>query len=314
MLFLFGFIPILVSLFSFAIYTAAGGSLTAEIAFPALALFDVLQFPLSFLPRVIGAVIASKVSLNRIGEFLSGDELDAMAVEDDFTIDNAIEVHDASFAWKSDSVTLSNINLRIPRGQLLAIVGEVGCGKSSLLTAILGEMPKLSGRVLKNGERIAYVPQQAWIKNATVKDNILFNEPYNKERFLKAIKCCQLEKDLEILPAGDSTEIGEKGINLSGGQKQRISLARSVYSDAEIYLLDDPLSAVDAHVGKALFNECINGVLRGKTRILVTHQLQYLKKCDLIVIMDKGKIEKIGSYNDLIDLSESFSNLIKKSM
>lgn len=150
---------------------------------------------------------------------------------------------------------------------MIAIVGSVGCGKSSILSSLLGEMNKLKGRANVNGT-LSYIPQQAWIQNATVKNNILFGRDYDQEFYNKVVSVCALTTDFNILPAGDQTEIGEKGINLSGGQKQRISLSRAVYSESDIYLLDDPLSAVDAHVGKQIFDSVIgpNGILRAKTR------------------------------------------------
>ena len=145
-------------------------------------------------------------------------------------------------------------------------MGQVGSGKSSLLNGILGEMHKLNKGLINLNGSVAYVPQQAWIQNATVKDNILFGRPFEEEAYNKVIEACSLLTDLQIMPAGDKTEIGEKGINLSGGQKQRISLARSLYSNADIYLLDDPLSAVDSHVGKHIFDNVIgpNGLLKNK--------------------------------------------------
>jgi ABC-type transport system involved in cytochrome bd biosynthesis fused ATPase/permease subunit len=154
-----------------------------------------------------------------------------------------------------------------------SIVGQVGMGKSSLLSAMLGEMVKLSGHINTHG-RVAYVPQQAWIQNGTVEYNIMFGKDHDKAKYKKVLASCALEPDLKMLPGGDQTEIGEKGINLSGGQKQRISMARAVYSDGDLYLLDDPLSAVDAHVGAHMFTEVIGstGLLKGKTRILVTHR------------------------------------------
>lgn len=206
-----------------------------------------------------------------------------------------VEVEDrkASASW-----WLNDINLRIEPGQLVAIVGRVGCGKSSLVNALLGEMERSSGRVAIGGS-MAYVAQQAWILNATLKDNVLFGQPYDEARWEAVIKACSLGTDLEVLPAGAETEIGEKGINLSGGQKQRISMARAVYSDADFYILDDPLSAVDVHVGRHMFDECIRGELHGKTRMLVTNQLQFLDRCDKIVFMQQGRIVAQGTFQEV---------------
>uniref|UniRef100_A0A6B2KWH8 Uncharacterized protein n=1 Tax=Arcella intermedia TaxID=1963864 RepID=A0A6B2KWH8_9EUKA len=309
MLFLFGFIPILVAMFSFAVFTFANGTLTPSVAFTALSLFDLMQLPLTFIPRSIGAVVSSKVSFDRLSSFFNADELQLSSVRNHEFSEYPVVVEGASFEWKPGSKTLRGINLKIKSGQLVAVVGEVGAGKSSLLMSLLGEMPQINGKLSVHGS-IAYVTQQAWIKNATIKDNILFGMDYHKKRYNSVLKSCQLLKDLDVLPAGHMTEIGEKGINLSGGQKQRISLARAVYSDSDVYFLDDPLSAVDAHVGKAIFNECITGALQGKTRILVTHQLQYLKRCDLVVLLSKGEIEQIGTYDDLMSNHQPFADLI----
>lgn len=179
----------------------------------------------------------------------------------------------------------------------------MGSGKSSLISAILGEMEKLSGTVNCDGS-IAYVPQQAWIQNATVQDNILFGKYLDTNLYNKVIESCALKADIEILPAGDQTEIGEKGVNLSGGQKQRISLARAVYNDADIYLLDDPLSAVDSDVGKHIFENIISskGMLAGKTVILVTHGISYLPQVDEIFMMNEGSIAALGNYRYMLEI------------
>jgi ATP-binding cassette, subfamily C (CFTR/MRP), member 1 len=192
---------------------------------------------------------------------------------------------------------LKNINVQIKKQSLTAVVGKVGSGKSSLVAALLGEMEKLMGTVNTDG-RLAYVPQQAWIQNATLQDNVTFGQKFDKARYDKVILACALKPDIEMLPGGDQTEIGEKGINLSGGQKQRVALARAVYSNADIYLLDDPLSAVDSHVGKHIFDNVIgpNGMLAGKTRFLVTHGVSFLPFMDEILVVLDGEISESGSY------------------
>jgi ATP-binding cassette subfamily C (CFTR/MRP) protein 1 len=219
--------------------------------------------------------------------------------------------------------TLRNLNLKVMKGQLVAIVGPVGSGKSSILSCILGELflnggeltmtPKLGSEGKLVPLSIAYCDQRAWIVNATVKDNILFGKTYDEEKFHNSIYSACMEDDLKILSAGVETEIGERGINLSGGQKARVSLARAVYNDADLYLLDDPLSAVDAHVGRHIFAECIKGSLKGKTRLFVTHHLHVLPECDFIVILDKdGTIKASGSYEEItasgIDVSQYIGN------
>lgn len=191
------------------------------------------------------------------------------------------------------------------------MVGTVGSGKSSLISAFLGEMEKLSGKVNTYGS-IAYVSQQAWIQNATLKDNILFGQPLNTELYEKVIEACALKPDLSILPGGDMTEIGEKGINLSGGQKQRVSLARAVYANADIYILDDPLSAVDSHVGKHIFDKVIGpkGILKNKTKLLVTHGITYLPQTDQILVIKDGEVSESGTYRELLDRKGAFAEFL----
>jgi ABC-type bacteriocin/lantibiotic exporter with double-glycine peptidase domain len=208
------------------------------------------------------------------------------------------------------SFSLKNININIPRGQLVAIVGAVGSGKSSFLNALVGDMKKIGG-TLEYGGTIGYCPQSAWIQNATVKDNILFGLPYDEEKYNRVIRDCCLERDIQILPDGDQTEIGERGINLSGGQKQRVNVARAVYFDADIVLLDDPLSAVDAHVGKYLFKNCIMGALQGKTRVLVTHQLHVLPNVDYVICINNGEVVESGTFQELMANEGEFASLMK---
>ncbi|KAF8944053.1 hypothetical protein BGZ47_004716 [Haplosporangium gracile] len=207
---------------------------------------------------------------------------------------------------------LSNINLDIAAGSLTAIVGRIGQGKSSLLNAIMGEMYKKQGIVKVYGD-VVYVPQQAWICNATVKDNILFGKPFDKNLYDRVVTASGLRPDLGMLPAGDQTEIGERGINLSGGQKQRVSLARAAYQDADVYLLDDPLSAVDAHVDQHLWQHLIGpqGLLKDKTRVLVTHGIHHLENVDQIVVLKDGAVSETGGYQQLMESRDAFYQLIK---
>lgn len=219
-------------------------------------------------------------------------------------------IENGSFSWDEDLV-LKNINIRLSKGSLSAVVGSVGSGKSSLVNALLGEMTKTSGRVNTIGS-IAYVAQQAWIQNATLRDNILFGKNFDKLLYEKVVEACALKPDFEMLPAGDQTEIGEKGINLSGGQKQRVSLARAVYANTDIYFLDDPLSAVDSHVGKHIFDKVIgpDGLLKHKTRVLVTHGITYLPQTDKIVVLKDGQVSESGTYQELLDKKGAFSEFL----
>ncbi|XP_069749378.1 ATP-binding cassette sub-family C member 5-like isoform X2 [Narcine bancroftii] len=218
--------------------------------------------------------------------------------------------------------TLHHINLKVEQGKLVGICGSVGSGKSSLISAILGQLILLEGTVAVRGT-FAYVAQQAWLFNASLRDNILFGKSYEEERYNSVLDACCLHPDIEMLPSGDMTEIGEHGANLSGGQRQRISLARALYSDRNTFLLDDPLSAVDAHVGAHMFTNAIKRGMKGKTVLFVTHQLQYLVDCDEALFMRDGCIAEQGTHEELMTLHEDYAalfnsvqqvNLIQKNL
>ncbi|KAF6117127.1 ATP binding cassette subfamily C member 5 [Phyllostomus discolor] len=204
--------------------------------------------------------------------------------------------------------TLYNIDLEIEEGKLVGICGSVGSGKTSLISAILGQMTLLEGSIAASGT-FAYVAQQAWILNATLRDNILFGKEFDEERYNSVLNSCCLRPDLAILPNSDLTEIGERGANLSGGQRQRISLARALYSDRDIYILDDPLSALDAHVGNHIFNSAIQKHLKSKTVLFVTHQLQYLADCDKVIFMKEGCITERGTHEELMNLNGDYATI-----
>jgi ABC-type multidrug transport system fused ATPase/permease subunit len=210
-----------------------------------------------------------------------------------------------------DVFKIKDIDLSIPRGSLTAIVGAIGSGKSSLLQGLMGEMRRTEGKVTFSGST-ALCAQSPWIQNATVRENILFGQPWDEERYWAAVRDSCLEPDLELLEDGDGTEIGEKGITLSGGQKQRVNIARAVYFNADIIALDDPLSALDAGVGKAVFFNAIIGALSGKTRVLVTHALHFLPYVDNIILMDDGRIAEQGTYNELKAANGEFARLIRE--
>lgn len=193
---------------------------------------------------------------------------------------------------------LSNMNIKIKKNSLVAVVGAVGSGKSTLLNLILGEVPIESGELIVNG-KLSYCSQESWLFESSVRDNIVFVEQFDKERYKTVIRVCALERDLSMFPNGDMTIVGERGVSLSGGQKARISLARAVYRQADIYLLDDPLSAVDTHVGKHIYENCIRDFLAGKIRILVTHQIQYLRSVQHLIVMSNSIVAAQGSYDEL---------------
>ncbi|KAG1687449.1 ABC transporter C family member 14 [Nymphon striatum] len=258
----------LVSIVTFATYIHMSDSniLTTEMAFVAITLFSVLRYPIIVFPQTISRVMKLKVSLDRINKFLHSEELDSDLIEHDSSYtDDPISVKGASFTWEKSSKNpvLKDISLTVAPNSLVAVIGKVGCGKSSLISALLGEMYKLKGQVNLKGN-VAYVPQTAWIRNATVKKNIIMYKSENQSKYEEILNACELQYDLDVLPSGDISEIGEKGVNLSGGQKQRISLARAIYHEADVYFFDDPLSAVDSHVGKKIFENVIsqNGLLK----------------------------------------------------
>ncbi|XP_032311191.1 multidrug resistance-associated protein 1 isoform X4 [Drosophila ananassae] len=310
--FLWSCAPFLVSLVTFATYVLIDENnvLDATKTFVSLSLFNILRFPLTMLPMLITNLVQTQVSVNRINKFLNSEELDPNSVLHDPSKPHPMSIENGEFSW-GDEITLRNINIEVRKSSLVALVGTVGSGKSSVVQAFLGEMEKLAGVVNTVG-KLAYVPQQAWIQNATVRDNILFGQTYDRKRYNKVIDACALRADIDILSAGDQTEIGEKGINLSGGQKQRISLARAVYSDADLYLLDDPLSAVDAHVGKHIFEEVIGpkGMLARKSRVLVTHGVTFLPQVDSIYVMKAGEISESGTFDQLVKNKGAFADFI----
>ncbi|KAF6841727.1 ABC transporter family protein [Colletotrichum plurivorum] len=205
---------------------------------------------------------------------------------------------------------LQDISFEIKRDELVAVIGSVGSGKTSLLAALAGDMRKTSGEVVLGASR-AFCPQYAWIQNATVRDNILFGKDMDKAWYDKVINACALRPDLAMLPNGDMTEIGERGITISGGQKQRLNIARAIYFDSDIVLMDDPLSAVDAHVGRHIFDNAISGLLKGKCRILATHQLWVLNRCDRVIWMEAGKIQAIDTFDNLMRDHRGFQQLLE---
>lgn len=315
-------IPFLVSLSTFALYvTVSDHPLTSDIAFVAIALFGLLQFPLTVFPNVITSTIEASVSLYRIENYLMSQELDPNAVtrvdhrhDPSYTEETPlVEINNGEFKWAIEDPTavLKNINLKVKKGHVTAVVGRVGSGKSSLISALLGDTVKVGGDVILRGS-VAYVPQQPWVMNASLRDNIVFGHRWDAEFYDRVLEACSLKSDIAILNGGDQTEIGERGINLSGGQKARVSLARAIYARADIYLLDDPLSAVDAHVGRHIFDHVIgpDGILKNKARVLVTHGISYLPKIDHVVMLREGEIALSGTYTELMNQKSELYALV----
>ncbi|MED6193419.1 Canalicular multispecific organic anion transporter 2 [Stylosanthes scabra] len=311
--FLFFNAPTFVAVVTFGTCVLMGIPLKSGKILSALATFRILQIPIYALPDTISMIAQTKVSLDRITSFLCLDDLQADAVEKVpwGSSDLAVEVIDGNFSWDSFSsnTTLANINLKVFHGMRIAICGTVGSGKSSLLSCVIGELPKLSGTIKVCGTK-AYVSQSPWIQSGKIEDNILFGKEMDRGRYEKVLEACSLKKDLEVLSFGDQTIVGEKGINLSGGQKQRLQIARALYQDADIYLFDDPFSAVDAHTGSHLFKECILGLLQTKTVIYITHQIEFLPDADLILVMKDGRITQSGKYNDILKSGTDFMELV----
>uniref|UniRef100_A0A0A0KCQ4 ABC-type xenobiotic transporter n=1 Tax=Cucumis sativus TaxID=3659 RepID=A0A0A0KCQ4_CUCSA len=285
--------------------------LNASTIFTVLATLRMMSEPVRMIPEALSILIQVKVSFDRLNAFLLDDELKNDEVIENPSMDKMIEIHNGNFRWDPESVilTLKDVDLDVERGQKVAICGPVGAGKSSLLHAILGEIPKLTGNVQVNGS-IAYVSQIAWIQSGTIRDNILNGKPMDTDRYKNAIKACALDEDINSFDHGDLTEIGERGLNMSGGQKQRIQLARAVYNDADIYLLDDPFSAVDAHTATTLFDECVMTALDKKTVVLVTHQVEFLSEVDKILVIEGGEITQSGSYEELLTVGTPFQKLV----
>ncbi|XP_018392361.1 PREDICTED: probable multidrug resistance-associated protein lethal(2)03659 isoform X2 [Cyphomyrmex costatus] len=227
-------------------------------------------------------------------------------------VEYSISIKNGSAKWLDyeQEYTLHNINMNVRPNELIAVVGQVGAGKSSLLNIILKELRLQKGFIQING-KIAYASQESWLFSGSMRQNILFGRKMDQIRYNHVIKVCQLKRDFSLLPYGDKTIIGERGITLSGGQRARVNLARAIYADVDIYLMDDPLSAVDAHVGKYIFEKCINKYLQSKTRILVTHQFQYLRNVDRIIVLKNGTIQAEGTYDELSSMRVNFGRLLE---
>lgn len=313
--------PFFVSCSTFACYVLTNTKpLTTEMIFPALNLFNLLRFPLTIFPMVISSIIEASVAISRLTEFFVMDELqpDAVVHLDKATAigEESVSIKNGTFLWQhkdAPKVALNDINFTARKGELSCIVGKVGSGKSAFLQAILGDLYKSSGTVTVKGH-VAYVAQTPWIINATVRNNILFGAKFDPEFYKCTIEACALVEDLEILPDGDDTVVGEKGISLSGGQKARLSLARAVYARADVYLLDDVLSAVDEHVGTHIVKNVLGkkGLLASKTRVLATNNINVLSQAGTITMLSDGKIVEQGTSAEIKNSKGKIFNLMKE--
>ncbi|XP_066282147.1 ATP-binding cassette sub-family C member 10-like [Branchiostoma lanceolatum] len=331
--------PVLISILTFTTYSALGNKLTAAKVFTSVALFNMLISPLNAFPWVINGLMEAWVSVKRLQAFLQLREIDLHSYysAEKREEDSAVEIRNGCFSWSSADVPvpaaggssapvtqedpgvedssgssifsncgtqkLEGISLTVQKGQLVGVIGAVGSGKSSLLAAITAEMERQDGEisVANLTEGFGLAAQEAWIQQSTVRDNILFGKEMDADIYERVIWACALGEDLKILPSGDRTEVGENGVTLSGGQKARLSLARAVYQGKDIYLLDDPLAAVDAHVAEHIFSQCIMELLKDKTRILCTHHTRFLQEADLVVVMEAGRIVKTGPPSEVLN-------------
>uniref|UniRef100_A0A4W5MYN9 Multidrug resistance-associated protein 4 n=1 Tax=Hucho hucho TaxID=62062 RepID=A0A4W5MYN9_9TELE len=301
---------------TFTVYVLLGNTISASRVFVAVSLYGAIKITVTlFFPQAIEKVFETIISIGRIKNFLLLDEIERPNMR--FTLednqDASVEIKDLICYWDKclDAPSLQNLSLTVKSEQLVAVIGPVGSGKSSLLSAILGELPHNKG-VLRVKGQLTYASQQPWVFPGTIRSNILFGKELHPQKYEKVLRACALKRDMELLPDGDLTVIGDRGATLSGGQKARVNLARAVYQDADIYLLDDPLSAVDAEVGRHLFEQCICGILKNKPRILVTHQLQYLQAADQILVLKEGHMVARGTYSELQHSGVDFTSLLKR--
>ncbi|KAG5894561.1 hypothetical protein JTB14_021543 [Gonioctena quinquepunctata] len=310
-------------------YVLTGNTLNATYAYTVSSFYALLrQAVTQFFPQAITQLAETKVSVKRIQHFLMYEELSKQTMIDFPALNGgsekkhkALESREVGIHLKNMSVkwqesfpesTLENINFNVKSNQLVAVVGRVGSGKTTLLHAILKELSPVEGSAHVVGT-ISYASQEPWVFGGSVRQNILFGQEYNQKKYEEVIRVCALQRDFTLFPHGDRTLVGERGAALSGGQRARINLARAVYMEADIYLLDDPLSAVDTHVGKQLFNDCICGYLKSKCVILVTHQLQYLRNTNCIYLLEDGEIRSSGSYQELKNSDSDFTKLLSES-
>lgn len=298
--------PVVVAFATFATMVVSGRELNVADVFSALAFFTLLRHAMLMLPDVAAAAIEANVGLRRVEDFLRLPEIPEPS-RDAFA-PGQVHVRKASWDWKTDVRAVSEVDLQLERGDFVCVVGEIGSGKSALLQGLIGEIPCVAGQSALGG-KVAYVPQQAWIQNDTIRNNILFGMPFDAARYERIVRACCLDADLSELPDGDRTEIGERGVNLSGGQKQRVSLARAAYADADLYLLDDPLSALDPKVAATVYHNLVRVLLSQRTRILVTHRLEFVDDASEVLVFSEGKIVERGTAKELRLRSGRFSQL-----
>ncbi|XP_029032393.1 ATP-binding cassette sub-family C member 10 [Osmia bicornis bicornis] len=334
--------PVLISILTFTAYVLIGNELDAKTVFTSMALLNMLIGPLNAFPWVLNGLTEAWVSLKRIQKMLDLPDADMSSYYSESVPDldvvlqnvvlnvnsqqqcvkeNSVDTPESfsspsssseskkTVTFKDDSIfTIHDINITVPKGNLIGIMGEVGSGKSLLLDGILGEITKVRGTISVSDieKGFAFVKQNPWLQRGTIRDNILFGKSYDYSKYKNILKACALSADLNSLPKKDLTLVGEAGNTLSGGQKTRISLARAVYADKDIYLLDDILATLDPKVASYVFEHVILGLLKNKTRLLCTHQTQYLIHADLVVEMSKGRVVNQGKPSDILPDLEDY--------
>ncbi|XP_033734825.1 multidrug resistance-associated protein 7-like [Pecten maximus] len=322
--------PILMTLLTFSVYSILGHTLTASKMFTCASVFMKISASARRLPMAFNRIIEAVTSLERIEKFVALQDIDLdiyyQRIQESNNSKKVISVNCGKFTWDEEinsvpiesrietakskeeiipsrTLTLENITIDIRKGQFIGVIGKVGAGKSSFLHAVMAEMVREDGRISVSNldQGFALASQEPWIQQATIRDNVLFGSQFDSKKYAEILDAVSLQKDIQILPAGDKTEVGENGVTLSGGQKSRLALARAIYQDKDVYLLDDPLAAVDSHVAQHIYDKCIMGLLQKKTRILCTHHVKFLGKADLIIVMDDGGISKIGAPSEVLD-------------
>ncbi|GAX80189.1 hypothetical protein CEUSTIGMA_g7627.t1 [Chlamydomonas eustigma] len=314
-LFIMYAVPSIVPVATFSVYLLLGNELSSAEAFTALALFNILRYPLFLLPQLLQQVTQAQVSVTRLQSFLEAEVVEETApLSAAGPGETAVSIS-GDFCWDSEGApSLVDLDLEVWTGQLVVVVGVTGSGKTSLLSAMLGQMQQVYGSHPCIKGKVAYVPQVPFIIQGSLRDNILFGLPYHAARYQHCIQCTGLDADLSALAGGDATELGDNGVNLSGGQRQCLSIARALYSNADVFLLDDPLSALDSKVGRKVFDQAIRRAMKkaGKTVILATNQLYFLQAADLVVNMSDGQVAEAGPFPTLMASGGQFANMMKE--
>lgn len=313
-------------------YVLIGGTVSASYAYTIASFYAILRQAVTmYIPRAVTHLAETRVSVNRIQRFLLLDEVTKNSENNNISSESFKEnlakkqnylnsTNEVRVALKNVTVkwdqslqenSLDNITFSANANQVVAVVGKVGGGKTALFHVILKELTPLEGFLDVVGT-VSYSSQDAWIFAGSIRQNILFQQKFNQEKYDRVVNVCALGKDFELFPNGDQTLIGDRGVTISGGQKARINLARAVYREADIYLLDDPLSAVDSNVGKHIFDNCIRGFLKSKCVIFITNQLQYLQGLDKIYLLQNGKVQAVGSYQNLKDTESDFKTILSE--